>query len=117
MNAWHLPDFHRNWVDRGFIKPQDLNVNILQDPSHYRIDIAPADFKQQLQEKFETHLEWLRPLDRLNRATAGFESAIVFMNATDNSHLIEKFWHKNSELDQIRKEQVLLVLPELQALQ
>jgi sulfatase maturation enzyme AslB (radical SAM superfamily) len=116
MNAWHLPDFHRNWVDRGFIKPQDLNVNILQDPSHYRIDIAPADFKQRLQEKFETHLEWLRPLDRLNRATAGFESAIVFMNATDNSHLVEKFWHKNSELDQIRKEQLLLVLPELQAL-
>jgi len=24
MNAWHLPDFHRDWVERGFIKPQDL---------------------------------------------------------------------------------------------
>ena len=31
MNAWHLPDFHREWVDLGFIRPQDLNVNILQD--------------------------------------------------------------------------------------
>jgi MoaA/NifB/PqqE/SkfB family radical SAM enzyme len=117
MNAWHLPDFHRNWVGRGFIKPQDLNVNILQDPNYYRIDIATSKYKKQLQEKFEDHLEWLRPQDRLNRATSGFESAIVFMNATDNTHLIEKFWHKNLELDKIRKEDLLEILPELKALE
>jgi len=63
MNAWHLPDFHRDWVDRGLIRAQDLNVNILQDPLYYRIDMAPADYKQQLQCKFEQHLEWLRPQD------------------------------------------------------
>jgi sulfatase maturation enzyme AslB (radical SAM superfamily) len=116
MNAWHIPDFHRNWVEHGYIKPQDLNVNILQDPEHYRIDIAPTAYKQALQEKFEQHLEWLRPQDRLNRATAGFESAIVFMNATDNTHLIDQFWNKTAELDAIRKENVLEVLPELAAL-
>jgi organic radical activating enzyme len=116
MNAWHIPDFHRNWVEHGYIKPQDLNVNILQDPEHYRIDIAPTAYKQALQEKFEQHLEWLRPQDRLNRATAGFESAIVFMNATDNTHLIDQFWNKTAELDAIRKENMLEVLPELAAL-
>jgi sulfatase maturation enzyme AslB (radical SAM superfamily) len=37
MNAWHLPDFHRDWVDRGLIKPQDLNVNFFLDiKSNYR---------------------------------------------------------------------------------
>jgi MoaA/NifB/PqqE/SkfB family radical SAM enzyme len=116
MNAWHIPDFHRNWVEHGYIKPQDLNVNILQDPDHYRIDIAPTAYKQALQEKFEQHLEWLRPQDQLNRATAGFESAIVFMNATDNTHLIDQFWNKTAELDAIRKENMLEVLPELAAL-
>jgi len=45
MNAWHLPDFHRDWVAKGLIRAQDLNVNILQDPPHYRIDIAPAAYK------------------------------------------------------------------------
>ena len=116
LNAWHLPDFHRNWVDRGLIKPQDLNVNVLQDPAFYRVDIAPMEFKLQLQEKFNEHLAWLRPLDKLNRATQGFESVINFMMTTDNTHLLDTFWRKTYELDSIRNEHVLDVLPELAAL-
>jgi len=116
MNAWHLPDFHRSWVEQGLIRPQDLNVNILQDPIHYRLDIAPIKYKQRLRIRFEEHLEWLRPRDPLNRATVGFESAIKFMMATDNSCLIDQFWHKTHQLDDIRNENILTVLPELEAL-
>ena len=101
MNAWHLPDFHRDWVDRGLIRAQDLNVNILQDPAHYRLDIAPIKYKQRIRIKFEEHLEWLRPFDHLNRATVGFESAINFMMGTDNSQLLKKFWEKTQQLDAI----------------
>jgi radical SAM protein with 4Fe4S-binding SPASM domain len=116
MNAHHLPDFHRTWVEQGLIRAQDLNVNILQDPVHYRIDIATAEYKQQLREKFLSHIEWLRPQDPLQRATTGFESAIAFMDATDNTHLIDTFWHKTDELDAIRNENCLTVIPELKAL-
>ena len=63
MNAMHLPDFHRDWVQKGLLRPQDLNVNILQDPYEYRLDIATAEYKQQIRQKFEQHLEWLRPQD------------------------------------------------------
>jgi len=116
MNALHMPDFHRAWVDRGFIRAQDLNVNILQDGVHYRIDIAPAAYKEILKEKYLAHLEWLRPLDRLNRATVGFESAIKFMMATDNTALLPKFWKNMQDLDRIRNENILDVIPELLAL-
>jgi hypothetical protein len=116
LNAWHLPDFHRNWVDRGLIKPQDLNVNVLQDPAFYRVDIAPIEFKLQLQEKFNEHLAWLRPLDKLNRATQGFESVINFMMTTDNTHLLDTFWRKTYELDSIRNENIIDILPELTAI-
>jgi radical SAM protein with 4Fe4S-binding SPASM domain len=116
MNAHHLPDFHRAWVEQGLIRAQDLNVNILQDPAHYRIDIAPAEYKKQLKEKFQRHIEWLRTQDPLHRATTGFESAIAFMDATDNTHLIDTFWRRTHELDTIRKENILDVIPELTAL-
>jgi MoaA/NifB/PqqE/SkfB family radical SAM enzyme len=116
MNAWHLPDFHREWVGAGLIQPQDLNVNILQDPAHYRIDIAPAEYKARIQEKYEQHLKWLQAHDPLQRATTGFESAIKFMNATDNTHLIDTFWRKTHELDSIRKENIMDIIPELRAL-
>jgi hypothetical protein len=116
LNAWHLPDFHQDWVKRGLIKAQDLNVNILQDPVHYRIDIAPMKYKQRLRIKFEEHLDWLRPLDNLQRATVGFESAVKFMLSTDNTHLIDTFWRKTYQLDEIRKEKIIDVIPEMEAL-
>ena len=116
MNAWSISDFHRDWVERGLIRAQDLNVNILQDPPYYRIDIAPAEYKQRLTAKFLNHIDWLRDQDALHRATVGFESAINFMTATDNTHLLDTFWRKTHELDKIRGENCLDVLPELQAL-
>ena len=117
MNAWHLPDFHRNWVEQGLIRSQDLNVNILQDPAHYRIDIAPMKYKQLLRVKFEEHIAWLKEQgDSLGRATQGFESAVSFMMSTDNTHLIPKFWSSTDQLDSIRKENILDIIPELEAL-
>jgi MoaA/NifB/PqqE/SkfB family radical SAM enzyme len=117
MNALHLPQFHRAWVEQGLICPQDLNVNILQDPVHYRIDIAPADYKTHLGSVYWSHLEWLKTVgDPLGRATQGFESAVKFMMATDNTHLIDTFWRKTHELDNLRQERVLSVIPELRAL-
>lgn len=113
MNALHLTDFHRDWTEKGLLRAQDLNVNILQDPPFYRLDIAPAGYKQKIQQKFERHLEWLRPQDHLGRATQGFESAITFMNTTDNSHLIPQFWGRTQQLDSLRQENILDVIPEL----
>jgi MoaA/NifB/PqqE/SkfB family radical SAM enzyme len=116
MNALHLPDFHKDWVAKGLIRAQDLNVNILQDPAHYRIDIAPAEYKGILLARYREHIEWLRGQDPLQRATVGFESAITYMTATDNTHLLDTFWRKTHELDGIRNERMLDIIPELLAL-
>ena len=116
MNVLHLPDFHRTWVEEELIRAQDLNVNILQDPAHYRIDIAPMEFKQKVYAVYNKHINWLRPRDKLQRATVGFESAMQFMNATDNTDLIDTFWQKTHTLDRIRKENILDVCPELEML-
>ena len=116
LNAWHLPDFHRDWCNRGLLTPKDFNVNILTDPQHYRIDIATADYKQEIERKYRAHLAWLTPQDSLRRASNGYESAIAYMNSKDNTALISKFWSKTQELDAIRQEQILQVIPELATL-
>lgn len=116
MNALHLPDFHRDWVAKGLLKPQDLNVNILQDPVHYRIDIAPIEYKNKINEKYLEHISWLESQDPLQRATQGFRSAINFMFASDRTNLIDQFWRKTYELDDIRNEKILDIIPELKAL-
>jgi hypothetical protein len=88
----------------------------LQDPTYYRIDIATPGYKTILRERFEQHLEWLRPQDPLKRATVGFESAVKFMDAADNTRLLPEFWQRTQALDALRNEELLQVIPELQAL-
>jgi len=115
MNALHITDFHKNWVEKGFIKPQDFNVNILQDPLFYRIDIATPAYKEKIRKSFVAHLEWLEPNDHLRRATNGFMSAINMLSC-DKTYLLQKFWDKTHQLDVIRKENILDHIPELEAL-
>ena len=62
------------------------------------------------------HLDWMSDRDPLGRATQGFQSAMQYMNATDNTHLIDQFWRKTHELDSIRNENIMEIIPELAAL-
>jgi len=117
LNAESLLTFHRAWAAQGLIRAEDLNINILQDPACYRIDIAPTAYKERLTDLYREHIKWLRAQgDSLGRATQGFESAVQFMNATDNSDLIPRFWEKTDQLDAIRNERCLDIIPELAAL-
>jgi radical SAM protein with 4Fe4S-binding SPASM domain len=116
LNAWHLPDFHRDWTERGLVRAQDWNVNILLDPAFYRIDLAPMKYKQRLRIKLEQHIEWLRPQDKLGRALQGYESAVNFLMATDNTMLLPKFRSTTEQMDSIRNESLLQAIPELEAL-
>ena len=116
INAWHITDFHKNWVEQGFLKPQDFNFNLLQYPYWQRIDLLPKEFKLKVKEKMEKHLKWLKPLDHLTRATKGFESGIDYMMRRDLSSDINQFKKGMQKLDDIRDENLIKVFPELQEL-
>jgi sulfatase maturation enzyme AslB (radical SAM superfamily) len=117
MNIWNICKFHRYMVDQKLAEPKDFNLNILQGPQKYRIDILPTDVKLKLKQELEQHLEWLRPLDSLQRATTQFESVINFMMATDNSKLLPEFWKTVDKLDQIRSEKLIDAVPELKIIE
>jgi organic radical activating enzyme len=113
MNIWNFVNFHRYMVDQGFIRPGDFNLNILQSPQEYRIDILPRDIKEEFKAQFEEHIAWLAPLDPLQRATGGFEAAIKFMMSQDRSDLLPEFWETASDLDWSRNERITDAVPEL----
>ena len=116
FNVLHISNFHRDWVSKGLIKPQDFNVNILQGPDYYRCDILPEHLKTAAAEKIQSMIEWLQPNDHLKRATTGYQGIINFMTAQDNSHLIKEFLRITDQLDALRKEKFDLVFPELRSL-
>lgn len=116
MNIWNFTRFHRYMVESGFIEAKDFNLNILQGPDNYRIDMLPMDIKLKFKQEFEEHIEWLKDKDPIHRAIGGFEGAITFMMATDNSHLLPNFWTTVNDLDWSRNEDLLLVVPELESI-
>ena len=117
MNIWNFVNFHRYMIDQGFIEAKDFNLNILQGPKDYRIDMLPMDIKLRFKKQFEEHIEYLRPIDTIQRAVGGFEGAIAFMMATDNTHLLPDFWKTVNDLDWSRGESLVDVVPELREIE
>jgi radical SAM protein with 4Fe4S-binding SPASM domain len=111
-NAFHISDFHKEWVNKGLINPQDWNINILQGPTRDRIDVLPAIYKQELEQKILQHIYWLGPKDKLKRATNGYKSLISYMQQNNNTHLLKEFFKINDQFDESRKEKFEQVFPE-----
>ena len=113
FNHDHVVDFHQDWIAKGYITAKDWNMNVVQDPMHYRIDILPDAIKQRTIEKYKEHITMIKPLDTLGRATEGFKSGINMMTATDNTKYLDKFREYIRLLDQRRSQQTEKVFPEL----
>ena len=111
-NAWHITDFHRSWVDKGYIRPGDWYMNVLLNNERFRMSVLPKTLKAEIKYKWEKHLEWLKPLDHIGRATEGYLSAIKFLD-DDHTHLLEEFNMFNAEFDKMRNENFSEVYPEL----
>lgn len=112
VNALHMVDFHRDWVDRGFIRAEDFNIQLLYHPDHMSVINAPSALKKRIVACYELHLDWLRSRDPKGRATAGFRSVIgMCQQAGKYDH--EKFWKEIDLLDRYHGTLLLSTFPEL----
>ena len=111
-NVLHVSDFHRDWVEKGLIKAQDWNINLCQSPDRDRADVLPTLYKKQAIEKIEQHLKWLDPMDKIKRATSGYQGIINFLTQADNSHNLKTFFMENDLMDKVRTEEFEDVFPE-----
>jgi len=116
FNAMHIVDFHKEWIELGLVRPQDININILQSPEWYRIDALPPEVKDQIRNKVLEHIEWLIPRDKMTRATSGFKGLISFMDAMQQQHLLPEFFKKTRKIDNFRNEDLFETFPELEIL-
>ena len=116
MNSYHIPDFHKEWIELGLVRPGDWNINILQSPEYYRIDVLPQEMKEQIVEKYAEHIEYLEPIDEISRAIKGYKAAVQYLTNTDNTKLIPELIQRLGFLDRYRNENFFAVFPELERL-
>ena len=119
LNAYNLIDLHREWVEKKYIGPYDLSINILTFPLQYHIKNLPSHHKKKLEEIYTKHIAWINSFDRdLNDTSSnfkycinGFENAIKLLQQASESSWA-KHWEKNQWLDQYRNEDFSKIFPE-----
>ena len=112
INVLHVPDFHRSWVEQGLIQPEQFNINTLTSPNWLCVNTAPEYLQKQIVEKYQLHLEWLKPLDRAGRATFGFEGILEQLNNPVEFDP-QLFWNNILPLDKYHNVNLLDSFPEL----
>ena len=111
FNALHLPDFHREWAEKGFIDRNAFTLNLLVAPAIYCMQVLPATLKARVLESYRRHQETF--LDADGTAARDFAAAARFMEAQDRSDLLPGFLAMTRRLDWVRGEDCREVFPEL----
>ena len=112
LNVWHVPDFHRELVDTGFIAADEFDLNPLQEPPFMSAQVLPTPLKREVEVKIVAHLEWLRKRGEAGMA-ARFEALLQYLWAEDKSSLCATLRDVALKLDGLRGEDTRRVLPEL----
>jgi radical SAM protein with 4Fe4S-binding SPASM domain len=115
MNALHMPDFHREWLDKGYVGPGDWHMNMLLGPHEYRLSILPPHLKRQVAEKYARHADYLRGAhgEAAKREIEAFLGAVDFMMTEDCTDHLDRFRDLTGKLDRMRGESFEDVFPEL----
>lgn len=118
FNVFHLPDFHRQWVEEHLIYVDDFMPHTLKNPKIYNIKMLPLEMKQMVMEKYQKHLEWLNTFSvennvKLDYVINEFKNCLTHMNSEDWSHLIPEFKKRTAQLDKLRNEDSKTTFPEL----
>ena len=114
FNALHLPDFHREWVEKGYVERNAFALNMLVAPEIYRMQVLPSALKERALEAYRRHQEAFLDADDL--AARDFAAAARSLQAQDCSDLLPEFVAMTRRLDQLRGEDCREVFPELAGL-
>lgn len=116
LNIFSVTDLHKDWCEKGWLKPNDFFLNILHDPDFYNIQALPLILKEQAKKKLLEHLQWLSKNynDNLYSISNTINNTINYMmsNQLDESYLYE-MCKQTKQLDTIRNQNTPATFPEL----
>jgi radical SAM protein with 4Fe4S-binding SPASM domain len=113
FNVLHLLDFHREWVEKGWLDLDGMVPNLLERPDYYNIKVLPRAVKEKVQARFAMHGDWMKGEGASAATVERFQSIIDFMNAAEWQSKLPKFHAASEKLDEMRGENWREIFPEL----
>ena len=118
FNVWHFPEFHLDWVERGFIGPADAVINILTYKPEHSMRVLPTAYKREVAEKWRDYGARLASIARTRGADvakveASYQAVIDHLLGRDDSALLPEFFRRMDQVNKVRHEDIFAVYPEL----
>lgn len=117
VNAFNVFDFHKEWVEKGWVNPEWFHINCLEIPKQYCLKWIPNWKKKKIEKEFNNYIDWLKTIRGTSENIKTIESAIKFMNSEDVGETFpyfDNFCITTLNLDKIRNENFWEVYPEHQ---
>lgn len=112
-NALHCVDFYDDWIARGWVSPDQVDVNLLLYPEHQRVQVLPESIRMAAKERVLDYMARhdLANTDTNGRSTRAFRALAKALDGGEQGW--DTFVEQNAKLDAIRGESLLKVFPEL----
>ena len=123
LNVFHFPEFMKwklenNFVEWNRIKSPNPTVSyhMCHTPHHYSIKILTADLKEKLVTHYKEYIKWVENShydkhvkdDYVNKCN----TIITYMYSEDKSEYIDAFVKITKQLDKIRNQDIVKVIPQ-----
>ena len=117
MNILTVTDLHKDWIEKGYLMPNDMFFNILHNPSFYDLQNLTPNLKKQATQKLQDHLKWIKaefPDYNSQPLIDTVTNTINYMNGKEfNPYDLYDLVNQTKMLDEIRNENTFEIFPEL----
>lgn len=111
-NVEQFPEFHQDWINKGLLsKDQEIRLNILTNPWFCSILVLPQFYRKKLLPLYEK--VFTDESYSLNIRNAYQTVINTLYSGEENKGGIQEFFSYNNELDEVRRERLLEVMPSL----
>jgi len=117
LNVYNILEFHKEWVTKKLLLPNDIKINLLTGPMAYDIRNLPEHHKKRIIGLYNEHIEWLINLKNTSLAINEFKKVIKYINEKGDIEKLKKFIEYNTKLDEIREETFFDIYPEFSDLE
>lgn len=120
INVYHIPDFMLWKISQNFKKINNnkknpiITYHVCHKPWYSSIRVLPVDIKQDIENHYLQKLENFKNLDPslYENAKKILSSIIKYMNAKDESDKLSNFVEYTTNLDKIRSQNILKIIPQ-----
>ena len=113
LNAYSVCELNKQWIEKGWVTKWSMFWNLLQNPHFYNVQNFPDHMKQEVEEIWLGHLDWLMVKPH-SPVYGTIHTAIKWMYSvkSNTDHLREMCDH-TKRLDILRNEDTRKTFPEL----